>query len=565
MKKFAALVAVVALVAFAAPAFAANPFMDVPMNHWAYDAVSQLASRGVVSGYPDGAFKGEWKATRYEMASVVARALAYVDMNKASKQDLELLKKLVVEFKDELDALGVKVDELDSRVALLEEGVGGWYFSGNFRFTAKWSDDANGFYGVDQDTNWTVDRFRWNIRKVVDDKVTFHARLEGGGGAALTVKRAYAEIKFPWDITVNIGRFPLDWEGDFYATDWPGYMMNDAYVTDYDPLVAAVSFYKPFSMGSFSMFINRTDAVSLSAFTDYGIDEGVAGVYGTLLAAEVQSWTEGEIYQDLNSEAYHYGARLGFDFNEMFHMAVNYVKYDFAEDAFLEDWQRPWARGRAGVKLPWQVNYTWSPWSPWIPTGSWAVYDSYNLGADYSTLWGDLIVKFTPGIALKGQYFMQDLDPAWAWLDGDYPDYGEYDDSPNAWKVVLQVSQDVLKFTDLWIEYAQLDKGFVMQNDPYGWASGSGAGYLDGFNRVIADTTVMNLVARQKWNDQWYTYARYADFDVDAANADFYNWTVSVLYHYTPNIFFELGYDKLGGDGAPSGDNMIWFRTAVFF
>ena len=57
MKRFGALVAVLALVAFAAPAFAANLFMDVPMNHWAYDAVSQLASRGVVSGYPDGAFR----------------------------------------------------------------------------------------------------------------------------------------------------------------------------------------------------------------------------------------------------------------------------------------------------------------------------------------------------------------------------------------------------------------------------------------------------------------------------------------------------------------------------
>ncbi|KUL01417.1 MAG: S-layer domain-containing protein, partial [Synergistales bacterium 54_9] len=49
MKKFVALVAVAALVAFAAPAFAANPFMDVPMNHWAYDAVSQLAARGIVT------------------------------------------------------------------------------------------------------------------------------------------------------------------------------------------------------------------------------------------------------------------------------------------------------------------------------------------------------------------------------------------------------------------------------------------------------------------------------------------------------------------------------------
>ncbi|MDY5388755.1 MAG: S-layer homology domain-containing protein, partial [Cloacibacillus porcorum] len=45
------------------------------------------------------AFKGAQPATRYEMASVVARALVAVDAEKASKQDLELLKKLVMEFK----------------------------------------------------------------------------------------------------------------------------------------------------------------------------------------------------------------------------------------------------------------------------------------------------------------------------------------------------------------------------------------------------------------------------------------------------------------------------------
>ena len=60
------------------------------------------------------------------MASVVARALVAIDADKASKQDLELLKKLVMEFKDELDALGVKVDKLDKRVAVLEDGIGGW-------------------------------------------------------------------------------------------------------------------------------------------------------------------------------------------------------------------------------------------------------------------------------------------------------------------------------------------------------------------------------------------------------------------------------------------------------
>jgi len=110
MKKFAAVVAVAVLVAFAAPVFAAtNPFMDVPMNHWAYDAIGQLAAHGILSGYPDGTYKGKQPTTRYEMASALARALAVVDMTKASKQDVEMLKKLVVEFKDELEALGVTV------------------------------------------------------------------------------------------------------------------------------------------------------------------------------------------------------------------------------------------------------------------------------------------------------------------------------------------------------------------------------------------------------------------------------------------------------------------------
>ncbi|NLD96886.1 MAG: S-layer homology domain-containing protein, partial [Synergistaceae bacterium] len=138
MKKILALVAVVALVAFAAPAFAnVNPFMDVPMNHWAYDAIGQLAARGVLSGYPDGTYKGNQPMTRYEAASAVARALAVVDMTKASKQDVEMLKRLVVEFKDELDALGVKVDKIDSRLAVIEERLGGWKLWGEFRFDAK--------------------------------------------------------------------------------------------------------------------------------------------------------------------------------------------------------------------------------------------------------------------------------------------------------------------------------------------------------------------------------------------------------------------------------------------
>ena len=43
---------------------AANPFSDVPRDHWAYDAVAQLAADGVVEGYGDGTFRGDRNITR---------------------------------------------------------------------------------------------------------------------------------------------------------------------------------------------------------------------------------------------------------------------------------------------------------------------------------------------------------------------------------------------------------------------------------------------------------------------------------------------------------------------
>ena len=43
---------------------AANPFSDVPADHWAYDSVSKLASEGVINGYTDGSFDGNSTMTR---------------------------------------------------------------------------------------------------------------------------------------------------------------------------------------------------------------------------------------------------------------------------------------------------------------------------------------------------------------------------------------------------------------------------------------------------------------------------------------------------------------------
>ena len=104
MKKSLVLTMAMAL-GVTASAYAANPFSDVPAGHWAYDAVNKLAAEGVVDGYPDGTYGGDKLMTRYEMAQIVAKAMA-----KGANVD-----KLAAEFADELDSLGVRVANLEKK------------------------------------------------------------------------------------------------------------------------------------------------------------------------------------------------------------------------------------------------------------------------------------------------------------------------------------------------------------------------------------------------------------------------------------------------------------------
>jgi hypothetical protein len=108
------------------PCFAAPLFPDVPENHWARDAVAALAAKGLVEGYPDGTFKGDRAASRWEVAMIVARLLAKMEQEHATfatKAELEELRKLVNALKEELDALGVRVTNLEEQVGRLDRRV----------------------------------------------------------------------------------------------------------------------------------------------------------------------------------------------------------------------------------------------------------------------------------------------------------------------------------------------------------------------------------------------------------------------------------------------------------
>ncbi len=89
-----------------------------------FSAVQKMVDKyGCIVGYPDGTFKGQRNITRYEFAAAVSRCMEWVEENIGSVdgEDLVTLRRLVQEFEAELAVLGARVDDLEGRVAFVED------------------------------------------------------------------------------------------------------------------------------------------------------------------------------------------------------------------------------------------------------------------------------------------------------------------------------------------------------------------------------------------------------------------------------------------------------------
>ncbi|MGM9583286.1 MAG: S-layer homology domain-containing protein [Phascolarctobacterium sp.] len=175
---------------------AANPFSDVPAGHWAYASISKLAAAGVVEGYGDTTFGGEKLLTRYEMAQIVAKAMA-----KGAD-----CKQLAAEFADELDNLGV-------RVANLEKKTDNIRFWGQLRPRyERWS--RTGEKRNQHDASGARTRI-WGEGKVNEDW-TYNLMLQNQqvfnnntGDEETELKRAYVQGRLG-GMTVRAGRWGED-------------------------------------------------------------------------------------------------------------------------------------------------------------------------------------------------------------------------------------------------------------------------------------------------------------------------------------------------------------------
>lgn len=522
MKKILALVAVIALVAFAAPAFAAaNPFMDVPMNHWAYDAIGQLAARGVLSGYPDGTYKGNQPMTRYEVASAVARALAVVDMTKASKQDVEMLKKLVVEFKDELDALGVKVDKLDSRVAVLESDIGGWNLTGEFRFDSRTTDlDQSAMYDIANKWNQNTTRVRLNFLKRIssDPKVSFFGRLQGTDD--IDWVRAYVDIALPWEMNLRAGRQSIDWAGDVYWAPF-GTWQTDGLLTDRDGLEA---FYltKNFAMGNFGVYVARSDN------------------------ADAETAWNGTRNTVDSREHWEMAARIAFNFNEQFGLKLGYQKISFENNQDSNGLDASFGTWYVEPKVNFTPNF--------ILKGAFYAQDTDSVntgtvGTDGAAL------AFNDPKAWRAIFEIKQeaLNFTSLWLEYNKIDAGFVTPNDDAFGFIAG------------------PKNFPGMYGYYG--EDQTAASNAGFRQVVNDTTIWRIAAHQKWSDKWDTFLQYAKFDIDGTRTvgvntytnDATNYSIGFNYHYTPAVTFSLAYDRFDTDDPQYDDHMIHFRTRVVF
>ena len=198
MKKSLVLAMAMAL-GVTASAYAANPFSDVPAGHWAYDSINKLAAAGVIEGYGDTTFGGDKLMTRYEMAQIVAKAMA-----KGANVD-----KLAAEFADELDNLGV-------RVANLEKKADNVKVTGELRYKymSKQGDanvDRNGNHSFENDLRsriWVTGQINddWSYTGMIENTQDFYGESANKGDEDTSFARAYVEGKIG-GLNVTAGRY----------------------------------------------------------------------------------------------------------------------------------------------------------------------------------------------------------------------------------------------------------------------------------------------------------------------------------------------------------------------
>jgi len=199
-----------------------------------------------------------------------------------------------------------------------------------------------------------------------------------------------------------------------------------------------------------------------------------------------------------------------------------------------------------------------------------ASYINNNTGTDLLdqvlTAWAGLRFIWNNDINIGGIYYHQEIDWVQSGVDVS-------NDSAQAYRIIVDVKQSMLRFTSLWLAYDYMDGHYRVFNRDNDWTL-NGSGYTAGTFRGLVNThdmTTYRIGATQRWNDTWRTWVYFAfhEFDNGTTVSDGHQLGVGIDYQLNPNVGFGFSYvrsDISGDAGAPSiDDNVVRFRTRVTF
>ncbi|WP_110953539.1 S-layer homology domain-containing protein [Anaerosinus massiliensis] len=258
---------------------AANPFTDVSRDHWSFDAVAKLAHEGVIEGYGDATFRGDAKITRYEMAQMVAKAMA---KEHVSTVDQTVINKLSAEYATELNNLGVRVSSLENKVDNVK-------FSGFYRIRAENFEKAN---DIDNTVKGYIELYtdaqvnqEWKVRSKT--KITSDLKAEADTTNETT--NMYAEGNL-FGAKAKLGKFDTV-DGYAYIHEDP---MSGAQFSFGNRLKTVLSvgkienpnnnFKADYAAGEFSYKLNKSTNLTGGYHSFHSVEAG--GKYGKLINSE---------------------------------------------------------------------------------------------------------------------------------------------------------------------------------------------------------------------------------------------------------------------------------------
>ena len=378
---------------------AANPFSDVPRDHWAYDAVTQLAADGVVEGYGDGTYRGDRNITRYEMAQMVAKAMAKDNL---SASDRALVDRLAAEFADELNNLGVRVSNLERNADMVK-----WNGKLEYTYTSERTETARDGKTKKNDDNLLFRlepsaeiNSHWHVNARLDAETKMNKDAGEDGSDKVELKYAWAQGDYG-DFQVKLGKMEL-LTAEAYAK--PGALIFDHHFSG-----AEVSFGKDLRV---KLQAGRISDEELTDPANYQAAEvmyngrltGGIGYY-RMSSRDYKAFTGGKERIGI------WGVNAGYSFDKN-----NFLSAAYARNNSLAMDKK--------YKKSYQISYDYKGAKP-EDRGSWGAYISYRYiagaalgattdGAMEFTKGVEIGTDYTlfPNVVLSAKYFRgKDLNP----------------------------------------------------------------------------------------------------------------------------------------------------------